>query len=150
MSAPQDQTSYSPTSQWQNMSFKLIRFLRRLLLFYHNPSSSSTSLLGTSQFLIHSFSPLGWCLPAIKASKRTYSEWPWRTTCLDWIVHLCVWLCQWMCIKKGRDIFFLFFGGEERVNKLQRYLINFLLGQHHPISICECLDAHVLFIFLYS
>uniref|UniRef100_A0A2N9FRH9 Reverse transcriptase Ty1/copia-type domain-containing protein n=1 Tax=Fagus sylvatica TaxID=28930 RepID=A0A2N9FRH9_FAGSY len=53
-----------------------------------------------------------------------------------------------MCIKKGRGISLLFFGGEERGNKLQRYLTNFLLGQHHPIGICECLDARVLFIFL--
>jgi len=43
-----------------------------------------------------------------------------------------------------------FFGGEERGNKLQRHLTNFLLGQHHPIGICECLDARVLFIFLRS
>lgn len=39
-----------------------------------------------------------------------------------------------MCIKKGRDISLLFFGGEERGNKLQRHLTNFLLGQHHPIG----------------
>lgn len=65
----------------------------------------------------------------------------------------CTPLCLAMSMdvhKEGTRHLFPFFGGEERVNKLQRYLINFLLGQHHPISICECLDAHVLFIFLYS
>jgi hypothetical protein len=39
-----------------------------------------------------------------------------------------------MCINKGRDISLLFLGGEERGNKLQRHLTNFLLGQHHPIA----------------
>jgi hypothetical protein len=43
-------------------------------LFYDNPGSSSTSPLGTSRFLSHSFSPLGWRLPTTRASKRTYSE----------------------------------------------------------------------------
>ena len=52
--------------------------------------------------------------------------------------------------KEGTGHLSPFFGGEERVNKLQRYLTNFLLGQHHPIGICECLDARVLFIFLRS
>lgn len=75
VSVPQDQTSYSLASQRRHLSFKLSHFLRRLLLFYDNPSSSSTSPLGTSRFLSHSFSPLGWRLPATRASKRTYSEW---------------------------------------------------------------------------
>ena len=35
--------------------------------------------------------------------------------------------------KEGTSLSF-FFGGEERGNKLQRYLTNFLLGQHHPIG----------------
>ena len=74
VSAPQDQTSDSLASQRRHLSFKLSHFLRRLLLFYDNPSSSSTSPLGTSRFLSHSFSPLGWRLPATRASKRTYSE----------------------------------------------------------------------------
>ena len=52
--------------------------------------------------------------------------------------------------KEGTGHLSPFFGGEERGNKLQRYLTNFLLGQHHPIGICECLDARVLFIFLRS
>lgn len=41
---------------------------------------------------------------------------------------------------------FFCFWGEERGKKLQRHLTNFLLGQHHPIGICECLDAlvHIL------
>lgn len=73
VSAPQDQTSCSLASQRRHLSFKLSHFLRRLLLFYDNPSCSSTSLLGTGRFLSHSFSPLGWRLPATRASKRTYS-----------------------------------------------------------------------------
>ena len=43
-----------------------------------------------------------------------------------------------------------FWGGEERGNKQQRHLTNFLLRQYHPIGIFECLDARVLFIFLRS
>lgn len=39
--------------------------------------------------------------------------------------------------------------GEKREGR-RRHLMNFLLGQHHPIGICECLDARVLFIFLRS
>ncbi|KAH0988139.1 hypothetical protein GBA52_015316 [Prunus armeniaca] len=74
VSAPQDQTSDSLASQRRRLSFKLSHFLRRLLLFYDNPSSSSASPLGTSRFLSHSFSPLGWRLPATRASKRTCSE----------------------------------------------------------------------------
>ncbi|KAL5798340.1 hypothetical protein ACOSQ2_003160 [Xanthoceras sorbifolium] len=68
VSVPQDQTSYSLASQRRHLSFKLSHFLRRLLLFYDNPSSSSTSPLGTSRFLSHSFSPLGWRLPATRAT----------------------------------------------------------------------------------
>ena len=71
MSTPQDQTSCSLASQRRHLSFKLSHFLRRLLLFYDNPSCSSTSLLGTDWFLSHSFSPLGWRLPGTRASKRT-------------------------------------------------------------------------------
>lgn len=52
-----------------------------------------------------------------------------------------------MCIKKvACFLLFDFFGGGERGKKLQRHLTNFLLGQHHLIGICECLDARVLFI----
>ncbi|KAH0710377.1 hypothetical protein KY290_029634 [Solanum tuberosum] len=43
MSAPQDQTSCSLASQRRHLSFKLSHFLRRLLLFYDNPSCSGTS-----------------------------------------------------------------------------------------------------------
>ncbi|PPS06319.1 hypothetical protein GOBAR_AA14324 [Gossypium barbadense] len=68
VSAPQDQTSYSLASQQRHLPFKLSYFLRRLLLFYDNPSSSSTSLFKTSRILSHSFSPLGWHLPATKAN----------------------------------------------------------------------------------
>ncbi len=58
-----------------------------------------------------------------------------------------------MCIKKkgrGTSLSLFFWGGgrEERGKKLQRHLTNFLLGQHHPIGICECLDARVLFIHI--
>ena len=43
VSAPQDQTSQSFASQRRHLSFKLSHFLRRLLLFYDNPSSYLTS-----------------------------------------------------------------------------------------------------------
>lgn len=56
---------------------------------------------------------------------------------------------MYMNVHKERTSFFCF-GGEERGKKLQRHLTNLLLGQHHPIGICECLDARVLFIFLRS
>ena len=58
----------------RRLSLLCCHFLRWLLLFYDNPSCSSTSLLGTGRFLSHSFSPLGWRLLATRASKRTYSE----------------------------------------------------------------------------
>ena len=71
LTKPQDQTSDSLASQRRHLSFKLSHFLRWLLLFYDDPSSSSTSPLGISWFLSYSFSPLGWRLPATRASKRT-------------------------------------------------------------------------------
>ena len=73
VSAPQDQTSDFLASQRRHLSFKLSHFLT-LLLFYDNPSSSSTSPLGTSRFLSPPLAPLGWRFPATRASKRTYSE----------------------------------------------------------------------------
>lgn len=45
--------------------------------------------------------------------------------------------------KEGTGHLSPFFGGAERGNKLQRHLTNFLLGPSY--SICECLDALVLF-----
>ncbi|KAH7511592.1 hypothetical protein FEM48_ZijujMtG0001000 (mitochondrion) [Ziziphus jujuba var. spinosa] len=65
---------------WQGYALPLSYFrqLRRLLLFYDNPSSSSTSPLGTSRFL--SLSPLGWRLPATRAIKREIV--PKATTCV--------------------------------------------------------------------
>ena len=71
VSAPQDQTSCSLASQRRHLSFKLSHFLRRVLLFYDNPSCSSTSLLGTSRFLSHS---VGVCQPLEQVREPTVNE----------------------------------------------------------------------------
>ena len=114
VSAPQDQTSCFLALQRRHLSFKSSNFLRLLLLFYNNPSSSSTSPLGTGHFLSYSSSPLGWSFPATRTIRETTVNE--RTTDFDQIPHLCVWLCIWMGIKKGQDISLLLGGKREEIS----------------------------------